>query len=605
MTDAGFTPEQQEYLKGFMAGVEARRAVTGQPLAPVGAAPADIHRAAQDRAVATGAKLTAEEEAKRKKHPLDRFDEIDAMASEPRFPKGTDIFLSKFFGLFYVAPAQNAFMCRLRIPGGILNAHQFRGVASIAEDLGGGYADITTRANLQVREIGPDKPPEVLMRLADIGLTSRGAGADNIRNITGSPTAGIDPQELIDTRPHARALHHFILHHRELYGLPRKFNIAFDGGGRVVVLEDTNDIAFTAVKVTDGFGVPAGVYYRLALGGITGHHDFARATNVIVAPADTVRIAEAVVRVFIAEGDRTDRTKARLKYVLDRWGVPRFLEAMEEFLGGKLIRVDPAAIEPRPAQDKHGHIGVHPQKQARLNYIGIMVPQARMSSDTMRGLAAIAEDFGSGTLRLTVWQNLLISDVADEKLDDALAAITELGLDWRASPLRGGLVACTGNAGCKFSASDTKRHAAELVDWLEPRIAIDQPLNIHLTGCHHSCAQHYVADIGLLGTKIEQGDAMVEGYDLLVGGGAGARQALGRLVRKSVPFSDLPPMILSLLTEWMQQRDGAEDFQSWTARHSEDALAEMLNHPLPLREGVGGGGRARSAADLLAPSLLP
>ena len=221
-------------------------------------------------------------------------------------------------------------MCRLRIPGGILEAHQFRGVASIAEDLGGGYADITTRANLQIREIGPDKPPEVLMRLAEIGLTSRGAGADNIRNITGSPTAGIDPQELIDTRPHARALHHFILHHRELYGLPRKFNIAFDGGGRVAVLEDTNDIAFSAVHVSDGFGVPSGVYYRLGLGGITGHRDFAHATDVIVRPEDATRVAEAVLRVFIAEGDRTDRTKARLKYVLDRWGVPRFLAAMEE-----------------------------------------------------------------------------------------------------------------------------------------------------------------------------------------------------------------------------------------------------------------------------------
>ena len=315
--DTAFTPDQQEYLKGFMAGVEARRAVTGQPLAPVEAPTSDPHRAAQDRTVAAGGKLTAEEEAKRKKHPLDRFDEIAAMAAEPRFPKGTDIFLGKFFGLFYVAPTQNAYMCRLRIPGGILEAHQFRGVASIAEDLGGGYADITTRANLQIREIGPDKPPEVLMRLAEIGLTSRGAGADNIRNITGSPTAGIDPQELIDTRPHARALHHFILHHRELYGLPRKFNIAFDGGGRIAVLEDTNDIAFSAVHVSDGLGIPSGAYYRLGLGGITGHRDFARDSGVLVKPAEATLVADAIVRVFIEHGDRTNRQKARLKYLLD------------------------------------------------------------------------------------------------------------------------------------------------------------------------------------------------------------------------------------------------------------------------------------------------
>jgi ferredoxin-nitrite reductase len=604
--DVPFTPDQQEYLKGFMAGVEARRAVTGQPLAPVeaGADTNDPHRAAQDRTVAAGGKLTAEEEAKRRKHPLDRYDEVAAMAAEPRFPKGTDIFLSKFFGMFYVAPAQNAYMCRLRIPGGILNAHQFRGVAAISDDLGGGYADITTRANLQIREIGPDKPPEVLMRLAEIGLTSRGAGADNIRNITGSPTAGIDPQELIDTRPHARALHHFILHHREMYGLPRKFNIAFDGGGRVAVLEDTNDIAFSAVQVADGFGVPAGVYYRLGLGGITGHRDFARATDVVVRPEDTNRIAEAVVRVFIAEGDRADRTKARLKYVLDRWGVPRFLEAMEQYFGTPLLRVDPAACLPRPPQDKHGHVGVHAQKQPGMNYVGIVVPLARMSAELMRGLADVAERFGSGTLRLTVWQNLLISDIADGVLDEALAAIAALGLTWRASGLRGGLVACTGNAGCKFSASDTKRHAAELVDWLEARITVDQPLNIHLTGCHHSCAQHYVADIGLLATKVEHGDEMVEGYDLHVGGGAGERQAIGRLIKPAVVFEDLPPMVLALLTAWQERRDGDQDFQSWTASVSDAGLAAIFDGqdseghemqegqalPLPLREGVGGRG---------------
>ena len=584
MSDQPFTGEQQEYLKGFMAGVEARRGALGLPAAPVGdTAPdaSDIHRAAQDRTVAAGVKLTGEEEAKRKKHPLDRFDEISALASSGKFPKGIEIFLTKFHGLFYVAPAQDAFMCRLRIPGGILNTHQLRGIASIADDLAGGYADITTRANLQLREIKAESAPEVLLRLTEIGLTSRGSGADNIRNITGSPTAGIDPQELIDTRPYCRQVHHFILYHRELYGLPRKFNIAFDGGGRVVVLEDTNDIALSAVQVADGFGVAPGVYFRLGLGGITGHHDFARDTGVIVPPVDAVRVCNAVVRAFIAHGDRTDRTKARLKYVLDRMGMAAFLTEVEKQLGATLLRVDAAAILPGPTQDKHGHIGVHAQKQDGLNYVGVLCPVGRLDSDRLRGLADIADRFGSGTLRLTVWQNLLISDIPDTKLDDALAAITALGLGWRASALRGGLVACTGNAGCKFSASDTKRDAAALVDWLEPRITLDQPINIHLTGCHHSCAQHYVADIGLLATKIERDDDMVEGYDLLVGGGAGAEQKLGRLIRLKVVSEDLPPMVLSLLEAWQRDRATPEEtFQSFTARHSSDELAALCDRVL-------------------------
>ena len=575
MSDPPFSVDQQEYLKGFLSGVEARRAALGLPLAPVEAGssadPGDPQRQAQDRVIAAGGKLAAEEEAKRRKHPLDRWDEINRAASERRFPKGTDIFLTKYFGLFYVSPAQDSFMCRLRIPGGILASHQMRGVAAIADDLAGGYADITTRANLQLREIAAESAPEVLTRLSEIGLTTRGSGADNVRNITASPTAGIDKQELIDTRPHARALHFHILNSRALYGLPRKFNIAFDGGGRVAVLEDTNDIAFAAVQVADGFGIAPGVYYRLGLGGITGHKDFARATDVIVPPVEATSVADAILRVFIAHGTRTDRTRARLKYLLDDWGLPRFLDAVEAE-GAALLRVDPAAILPRPEQRKHGHVGVHAQKQPGLSYIGVVTPLGRLSSEHLRGLAGIADRHGSGTLRLTVWQNLLVSDVPEERLDAALAEIATLGLSASASALRGGLVACTGSAGCKFAAGDTKRHAAALAEWLDARITIDSPINIHLTGCHHSCAQHFIADIGLLAIKVERGEELVDGYDLHVGGGAGAEARIGRLVRPKVPFDELPPMILALLTDWQARRDANETFLAWSARMTEPAL---------------------------------
>ena len=194
-----------------------------------------------------------------------------------------------------------------------------------------------------------------------------------------------------------------------------------------------------------------------------------------------------------------------------------------------------------------------------------------MVSQTSRTSLALA------TLRLTVWQNLLVSDIPQDRLHEALDAIARSGLQWRTSALRGGLVACTGNAGCKFSASDTKRHAAALVDYLEARIEIDQPINIHLTGCPHSCAQHCIADIGLLATKVEQGDEeMIEGYDLLVGGGAGAEQKLGRLMRHKVVFDELPPLVLSLLQAWQRGRAAADEtFQAFTARLSDEALAAI------------------------------
>ncbi len=576
MTDQPFSTEQQEYLKGFMAGVDAKRG----PLAGGGAEeatdPNDLQRVAQDRQLAEGKKLAPEEEAKRKKNPLDRFSEISALAAEGKFPKGTDVFLTKYQGLFFVAPAQASFMCRLRMPGGIINSLQFRGVADIAAEMGGGYADVTTRANLQIREIGAAAAPEVLTRLADIGLTSRGAGADNVRNVTGSPTAGIDVQELIDTRPDARRIHHHILNHRELFGLPRKFNIAFDGSGVVPVLEDTNDIAFTAVPVAEGFGVEPGVYYRLALGGITGHKDFARQTGVIVTPAETTPVCDAILRVFIANGDRSDRTKARLKYVLDAWGFDKFLAAVEDEMGRKLTRVPPEAMLPTPPQSRSAHVGVHRQKQQGLSYVGVVVPVGRITAERMHGLAHIADRFGSGVIRLTVWQNLLISDIPDERMPDALAAIEALGLGHDAGPLRTGLVACTGSAGCKFAASNTKGHAASLVEWLEQRIDIDSPVNIHLTGCHNSCAQHYIADIGLLGAKVDRGEDVVEGYDLHVGGGAGAHQAIGRLIRPAIAADELPPLVLNLLSAWKAERSGDEGFQAWSAAQSDAALFALV-----------------------------
>ena len=389
---------------------------------------------------------------------------------------------------------------------------------------------VTTRANLQMREVEPKNAVAMVEGIQDLGLCSRGSGADNIRNVTGTPTAGIDPQELLDTRPYAREWHFHILNDRSLYGIPRKFNVGFDGGGVIPVLEDTNDIGFQAVEVKDGFGVEPGVWFRLMLGGITGHQDFARDTGVIVKPDEATMVADAVVRVFIDNGDRTNRAKARLKYVLDAWGFEKFLAAMEEKLGRKLVRVPAEAIAPRPAFDRLAHIGAHPQKQQGLCWIGVVLPVGKITAEQMRGLAKIAAEFGDGEIRLTVWQNLLISGVAATRVAAAEAAIEAIGLSAKATSIRAGLIACTGNAGCRLAMSNTKQHAEDIAHWCESRVQLDGPINIHLTGCPNSCAQHYIGDIGLLGVKVqvsEDGD-QVEGYHIHVGGGFGPDAACGR-----------------------------------------------------------------------------
>ncbi|HWE04925.1 MAG TPA: NirA family protein [Tepidisphaeraceae bacterium] len=590
MTNQEFTEEQKNYLQGFAVGSGLTRTL---PLTVLGGAPApapaeEVHagpdghqRTAQDRFIAAGKKLAPEEQAKRNKNGLDLWDEVIEHARDGRFPKGTDVFLFKFQGLFYVAPAQDSFMCRLRFPAGIVNSHQMRGLANLSEQLANGCCDVTTRSNLQLREIGAKSTVDLLTGLHDLGIINRGSGSDNIRNVTASPTAGIDPQELIDTRPLARQMHHYILNHREMYGLPRKFNIAFDGGGAVSTLEDTNDIGFVAVVVSDANGspVPGGVYFRMQLGGITGHQDFARDCGILLTPEECIAAAAAVVRVFLEHGDRTDRKKSRLKYVLDAWGLEKFVGEVEKLLPAKFRRFPLDRCQANTAKiDRMAHVGFHPQKQAEFVYAGIVLPVGRITAAQMRGLASIADRFGSGDLRLTVWQNLLISDLREADIDMIKDEIEKIGLHWSATHIRAGLVACTGNAGCKFAASGTKAHALLIASHLEARVTVDRPVNIHLTGCHHSCAQHYIGDIGLIATKVSVGEEMIEGYHLFVGGGYGPRQEIGRELYRDVIATDAPLKIERMLRAYLDHRSAEnEAFGDFAKRYTIDQLRELFD----------------------------
>src|SRR5882757_7372595 len=254
-----FTDEQKRYLEGFATGLQISRVgrgIGGSSPAAADAEPSGpeaAHIKAQDRVIAAGKKLADPEKFKLEEHPFDAYARLKEQALNNAPPSPADNFRWRYYGLFYVAPAQDSYMCRLRIPNGILKHWQFAGLADLIEKLCGPFCHVTTRANLQVREIPPKNAVELIEGIQDLGLCSRGTGADNIRNVTGTPTAGIDPQELLDTREYAREWHYHILNDRSLYGLPRKFNVAFDGAGKIAVLEDTNDIAFSAVEVKDGF----------------------------------------------------------------------------------------------------------------------------------------------------------------------------------------------------------------------------------------------------------------------------------------------------------------------------------------------------------------
>lgn len=587
LTGQAFTPEQKEYLQGFFAGVSQRLPFVGH--LPDGRITSDAlpgltnaaePQAAEEESVfgTPVSELCEQELWKLEKNGLDTWDDLLAHAAADKFPDKKYTFFFRYHGLFYVSPAQNSFMLRLRVPAGELTHAQMRGLADIAEEWGGGYAHVTTRANLQIREILPRNMVKVLTKLADLGLTARGSGVDNVRNITASATAGIDCAELIDTRPMAKGLHYYILNNRDLYGLPRKFNVSFEGGGAIGTATDTNDIAFTAVRVPEGKSVEPGVYFRIALAGITGHEQFASDTGFIIKPGDAVAVAAAIIRVFTEHGDRTNRKKARLKYLIDKWGAPKFMEEVEKKLAFPLLQLPLADCKLPSPPLRHGHIGVYKQAQAGKNYIGVAMPVGTMKPRQMRRLADVAQNYGSGAVRLTVWQNLIIPDVPDAYVNTVKKNLVKMGYHHEATNFMGGIVACTGNFGCKWASTNTKGHAVELAKHLEKKVKLNHPLNIHLTGCPNSCAQHYIGDIGLLGAKVSQGGNPVEGYHVFMGGQCVDGATIGREVFHGIAFNELPPLLEKVLLSYKARRASeAETFAQFTARHSVKQLQEFFS----------------------------
>jgi ferredoxin-nitrite reductase len=590
LADIGFSREQKEYLQGYFQGLACSGMTPFVGHLPNGRItnmpePGLVNHAAEAPAPAEEetvygtpvSDLCEHEIWKLEQHGLDVWDKLIAHANENKFPDKPDTFRFRYHGLFYVAPAQNSFMLRCRIPAGELTSIQLRGLADIAEEWGGGYADLTTRANFQIREIAPRNMVKCLLKLQEIGLTSRGSGVDNIRNITATPTAGIDKDELIDTRPFAKALHHYILNNRDMYDLPRKFNVAFDGGGSVTVVADTNDIGFVAVRVAEGKGVEPGVYFRVELAGITGHKQFASDSGVLVKPDQSVAIAAAIIRVFGENGDRTNRKRARLKYVIDKWGIPKYMEEVERKLAFQLLRFPLDKCEPRKPPIQHGHIGVFKQIQPRLNYIGAVITVGRMKPKQMRRIADVAQNYGSGEVRLTVWQNLIIPNVPDQFVETVKKNLVKMGFHHSTTSISGGLIACTGNTGCQWASTNTKGQAVLLARHLEKKVKLDQPINIHLTGCPNSCAQHYMGDIGLLGAKVNQGGDTVEGYHVVLGGGFGEKQAVAREVFRGVAFNELPTLLEHVLKVYLAKRNPGESFVDFTRRHSVKELQEMFS----------------------------
>ncbi|WP_299968688.1 NirA family protein [uncultured Roseobacter sp.] len=567
----GFNREQQEYLISVLSGLNLHKALQPAGTAAAAEPPTVYGTPLED--------LCKEEIAKLDMHPVDMWRQVEAWEAAGHLAAGLDQFLLRHLGFFNVEPASPGYMMRLRCPANVLRGDQAEVLGQVAEELAGGYAHVTTRGSLQLREIQPGNIIPIVERLQEVGLTPHGTGADSARNLTCSPIAGVDPAELIDMRPMAKRLSLRILRTKELQGIPRKFNISFDGGGRLSCVSDTNDICFQAVSVpANDLGFEPGVWCRIALGGITGHKDFARDTGLVCTPAQAVDVAEAMMRVFVEHGDRTNRGKARLKYLLDRqgfdWFCARTAEVLAGFGTGVELRALPPGIEaPRAPIDRQGHIGAHPQRQAGLNYLGVALELGRLSSDQLKGLGQIAARHGSNDLRLTVWQNPLILGVPDDRLETVEAKIAALGLTTRATAFAAGAVACTGKWACKLGLAYTKQDALAIVRHLEARYTLDSPINIHLTGCPNSCAQHYIGDIGLVGTTAPGGG---EGYNIVLGGGSDQDQGLARPLCGPVPAADVTAVVEHMVGHYLDARASDQTFLEFVRSLPDEALSVLV-----------------------------
>ena len=527
------------------------------------------------------------ERLKREKNPWEAFDEVRAFARAGRssvVPEWASAYF-KWWGVYTQGDGVGVtggkggeglttewFMMRIGIPNGIVSASQLRKIGEITRTHARNLADITVRQNIQLHWLTIESLPEVVDALDAIGLSPKGACGDVVRNVTGCPLAGVAADELIDASPIARAIAHELTANNDFFNLPRKFKICATGCPSWCSFPEINDIALTAATRDGEVG------YSLRVGGgLSNEPHLAVKLDAFVRPDQAIRVARGVTEIFRdQQGLRESRERARMKYLFMRegWTAERFLDELHAKIGFKL---DPAGREVCPDDVLRDHVGIHPQRQEGLAYVGASVLRGRLSGEQLEATAELAERFGSGALRLTVSQNLLIIDVPKAKTGELAKELGEIGLHVEGSMFWRGAVACTGTEFCKLAISETKGFTRWLVEEMEERLPqFDQQLKLHVTGCPNSCGQHWIADIGLEGKKIKYEGKMMDAFYFCLGGAVGKHAAVARPVGYRCPAPVVPEAIERLLRQYLGERKGHEDLREWFGRHTNDELRAHL-----------------------------
>ena len=459
----------------------------------------------------------------------------------------------KWLGIFYRPVTPGEFMIRMRVPNGVVTSEQMKVLAAGIERYGeDGTADITTRQNIQLRGVHLEDIPQLFEQFKAVGLTSIQSGMDNVRNLTGSPVAGIDPDELIDTRQMNQKVQDMITNNGEgnynFTNLPRKFNIAIEGARDNSIHAELNDLAFVPAYKDGMLG------FNVLVGGYLSAQRCAESIPLGVwIPAndeDVVELSRAVLTVYTqngtAEGLRASRPKARMMWLIEKWGVEKFRSELEKELGKSLA---PAAEKDEITQDKKDHLGIHPQKQSGYSYVGLHVPMGRLDAESMFELARLAEVYGNGEIRLTVEQNVIIPDIANENVETFLTESLLEKFTINPSTLTRSVISCTGARYCNFAIIETKQRALKLARELDAELDIPNRVRLHWTGCPNSCGQPQAGDIGLMGTKVRKDGKAVEGAKIFAGGKVGKGAELGTVINQGVATEDLKTALRSLLIE--------------------------------------------------------
>ncbi len=480
------------------------------------------------------------EEYKKEKDGLNILDDIPRYAAEGwQAISDGDKERLKWAGIFFRRQTPGHFMMRLRIPNGIVSAMQLRTLGEISEEFGRGFADITTRQQIQLRWFKIDDVPNIWRRMESVGLISLQTGMDNIRGVVGCPVAGLTPNELFDASPVVKEFTQMFVGNREYTNLPRKFNVTITACKEACTHAEGQDIALTpAVKEIGGNEFQG---FNVAVGGKmgSGGYRIASPLNVFVKPEEAAAVCSYIVMIFRDHGARELRTKARLAFLIEHWGIERFRRELERRLDRPLCPAGRDARTPKHTD----HVGIFRQKKPGLNYVGLTVPVGRITAEQMLKVAEVCENYGSGQLRLTVGQNLIIPNVPDRQIGALTSEPVLRELRYDPSEVMRGLVSCTGMDYCHFALIETKERALKTARVLEEKLGKTQPLRMHWSGCPAGCGNHSVADIGLLGKNIKVNGEVVEAVDVFAGGAAGCEPNFPVKIMEDVPCEALPEVI--------------------------------------------------------------